>query len=401
MPETYATQLRFALPQIQTAYTFAQKNITDDLIFSVAQRLADVRAPSGTVSFTIGPEIKNILEDFRVDKKHTTFTHDYLRTGNPVFEINPTSNMPSTIFFAHGDRVSYVVEQPGTDEVSLSPKCAHRQAPATNVGDDAKVQFPGQALRLHKDSLEIITDGQVVTDQKGGILFVTDHGHNPELKKDDRVIFNPLPGESHRLKKDGQNAVGDVDNTFGLAATLLMATTMIALQQALPKLNKIKTIVVADDNEEGPPTGEFGLGAQAFVKVFHLNAANRHIVVDGHDGQRDNLPSKALLAKVVSRGKGVVMNNRRFNKMNMLVRPLKDIGANIDWDQNVEVSTSRSSDWGLRNAKIPDTKILVAGYSEAMPHHNDLAPAVASIPSAVELSRFLVALNVAASFGLI
>ena len=406
MPETYATRLKFALPQIETAYAFAQKNITEDLLFFVAQRLADVRSPSGKVGLTIAPAMESILGNFGIDQKTSVFTHNYLGTGNPVLEINPGSKQSPVIFFAHGDEVSYFVKKQGKSEVELEANCAHRQAPAEDAGKNAIVQFPGQALRFEKNPMgEIVAEGNVITNQKGEITFVTDRGASPELKKGDLIIFNPLPNEEHRLKREGSNAVGMIDNRIGIAATLLMVQTMDKLQKTQPdKFSDIKTIGVFDDREEGPPTGAFGLGAQAFANAFAPasgTSEDKYIVVDGHDDKRDSLSPKALLAKIVSKGKGVVMDDLRADKMKMLIEPLNETGASISWDENVGATTSRSSDWGLKKAKIPDSQILVAGYSEVMPHHNDLKPAVASITSAVELSRFLVALNVAASFGLI
>ncbi|MEK7597931.1 MAG: hypothetical protein AAB441_04780 [Patescibacteria group bacterium] len=405
MPETFQTRLKSALPQIQTAYAFAQKNITEDLLFFVAQRLSDVRAPSGTVSFTIGPVIKSVLENFGVNTDPTVFTPNYLGTGDPVFEINPRSEKPPVFFFAHGDEVSYLVKKNGKGEAVLEANCAHRQAPAEEAGENATVQFPGQTLRYGKNPAgEIVAEGNVITDQRGRITFVTDRGSNKEIKKDDIIIFDPLPDEKHRLKREGNNAIGMIDNRIGLAATLLMAITMDKLKKGSSDNLNVKTVVVADDREEGPPTGAFGLGAQAFANAFYPASGtreDRYIVVDGHDAQRDNLPPEALLSKVVSKGKGAVMDNQRVDEMKMLIEPLNETGVHINWDESVGVTTSRSSDWGLKKAGIPDSQIVVAGYSEAMPHHNDLEPAVASITSAVELSRFLVALNVAASFGLI
>ncbi|MEK7109994.1 MAG: hypothetical protein AAB876_02125 [Patescibacteria group bacterium] len=405
MPETYATRLKFALPQIETAYAFAQKNITEDLLFFVAQRLADVRSPSGKVGLTIAPAMESILGNFGIDQKTSVFTHNYLGTGNPVLEINPGSKQSPVIFFAHGDEVSYFVKKQGKSEVELEANCAHRQAPAEDAGKNAIVQFPGQALRFEKNPMgEIVAEGNVITNQKGEITFVTDRGLKTEIKKDDLIIFEPFPNEDHRLKREGSSAIGVIDNTIGLAASLLMAIIMSKLQADQREFKDIKTIVVADDKEEGPPMGAFGLGAQAFANAFAPasgTSEDKYIVVDGHDDKRDSLSPKALLAKIVSKGKGVVMDNLRADKMKMLIEPLNETGASISWDENVGATTSRSSDWGLKKAKIPDSQILVAGYSEAMPHHNDLKPAVASITSAVELSRFLVALNVAASFGLI
>lgn len=406
MPETYATRLKSALPQIQTAYAFAQKNITDDLLFSVAQRLADVRAPSGKVSHTIAPVIESVLEDFGIGSQNSVFTHNYLGTENPVLEINPNSNQPPTIVFSHADEVSYLVKKPGKNEVEIEPNCAHRQAPEEDAGVNATVQFPGQALRYGKNPKgEVIAEGNVITNQNGKITFVTERGASPEIKEEDFIIFNPLLNEAHRLKRDGSNAYGMIDNRIGLAASLLMGIAMINLPKEKSGYDNINTKIVASDREEGPAaTGAFGLGAQAFANAFAPasgTAEDRYIVVDGHDGQRNNLPPNALLTESVSKGKGVVMSPERIEAMDMLKNPLVDAGAKIAWDSKVGVTTSRSDDWGLKNAGIPDSQILVAGYSEAVPHHNDLLPAVASITSAVETARFLVALNVAASFGLL
>ncbi|MCJ7740059.1 hypothetical protein MUP32_01935, partial [Candidatus Microgenomates bacterium] len=147
-----------------------------------------------------------------------------------------------------------------------------------------------------------------------------------------------------------------------------------------------------------PTAGQFARGAR------DLACANRaaerrgtlYIVNDGHDIAGDTIPRAALVAGVVSGGKGPILDPDSEYRMRMLINIARGKGGNVLFDPEGNATTSRSSDQGLVQAGVSNRDIQVIGYGEQDPHYANGRQARASLQGAVETARWLALVAVAA-----
>lgn len=395
--EIFKPKLEATTPLLEQAVEITRGIITPARLLEMTQRLSQVYAPSGLVVDTLGPEINRIVNELDLGNRGC-FVPDYKGSVNPAILIGNHEGgliIPHFVL-AHGDEVSYNILNNGSCEVVLSPLCSHRQNPRES--GVSEIRFPGTVLRYTEISdapfLEQVASGEVVTDVTGKILFVVSHGPEGEIKRGDRVVFNPNP--RLELLPDGDTIRGLIDNRLGAAMAILSGA-------CLAQLSDIPAIIfIFDDQEEGV-VPEFGLGAKRLATLNQsdpLLNTSLYIVCDLHDVPRGKpIPDGALVARVVSHGKGPMMDETRFTRMKMIMEIANQIGVTVyaDEDFGNSVYTSRSSDQGLRAAGIPDARILVAGYGGIEPHHGDGKPTEASLKAGVATAQFLTILAVLAN----
>ena len=369
------------------------------MVYTLTQRLASVYAPTGTVAFTIGPVLNQIAAEFPGYNRITVYPH-YLDTPSPAFDVNcVTKNTP--VFFTHADEISYDVKTMGSGEVPLTPLCAHRQQP--------NMQFPGVVLR-YKDTkgeqiLEQIAEGFVQTKPDSTVIFTTQHGSEGKIKAGDRVVFNPE--QRLALATDGDTMTGIIDNRAGMAIALAVIQVLANPDQKINHLRETAATFIATDGEEGvadPPV--FAWGAREVALALREKYADQSpmIVTDGHDFNRDSIiPPQALIARVVSNGKGPVIQPDRLHRVRLLVEAIETItGQQMAAETDtVGGTTSRSDDEGLRRGGIAGRLIYPIGYGVKAAHHDDGEPAAASLNNLVTTARFLTLAVYAANKGLL
>lgn len=405
---SYHQNLELIQGELNTAYAIAEELITADSVLAAARRVARVYRPSGSVAYSLGPELGAIVAEF--DEHHITYDSDYKRTRNPALIVQG-SEVGITPHFVlnHGDEVSYDVKGAGTGEAEVTPLCAHRQDPKKQ--NISQISFPGIVLRTIETAsgtlvLEQVATGQLVTDQKGKIIFHTEHGPEDHMRPGDRVVFNPR----HRLEldsKDKDTLRGVIDNTMGVAGGLLVARTLGRLHTLEPrKYGDLAVTVVITDLEEGlaePPF--FGGGARDLAYALHregLSSGSQFVVHDGHDFKRlQQIPDAGLYTRVVSSGRGAIMQPDRVYRIQQIAAAITRAGGKLIEDGEASAVTSRSDDQDLRNGPTSDRNIWAIGYGVKEPHHNDGKRSEASLANVVAAARALVVTSVIASKGLL
>jgi hypothetical protein len=412
---TYQDSLNAKLPGISAAVTAATNLITPLEMRDLAKSLADVYAPTGSVSLALSDIVKVYLDQVanRGGGHLIQFHHNFLSTGNIAIEVGNPDVVYPPIITAHGDEISYWASPaPGVSEVQLYPLHTDR------LGADETM--PGVALRyddlapLHGAVLRQVAQGQIQKKRAGARAVFIPDPHSDPIRVGDRIVFDPRPRLG--LAHDGDTLAGIIDNRAGVAILLAALPVLVHLAQTEPEL---AALLVITDGEEGiaePPV--FSTGAQYLGEA--LNEIPRYrmskvVNVDGHDYLHsqpyDQLPirEQPLLAGIISRGKGLAMPLETVAHVYALIEAIHIAGgpkavfddAVLTPDGVSLVGASRSDEEGLRRAGKAYFDIYALGYGVRRPHHQGGIAAEASLRNLVATTQWLLPLLVAGSFGLL
>src|SRR3989344_9689708 len=155
----FTSMLGRNLADLELAYNEATNFITPELFFQIAQRVAEVRRPSGMVPNTLGLEMIRIIDDLVPSLKVVTYEQNYGGTKNPAVTVSDPTRIGQpeihVVGLAQGDEISYVprwkAEDFGGNAVVVWPLCAHRQDPREVHATE--IRFPAEAVAYKKTDL--------------------------------------------------------------------------------------------------------------------------------------------------------------------------------------------------------------------------------------------------------
>jgi putative aminopeptidase FrvX len=329
-----------------------------EVVWRILKVIAEMHAPSQTVSYTRAAEIKCLLQEF--GKGDHEFDLNYAKTGNALLSLGRQA--PKILFFAHADEFSYLVGYRCDDgSWTLVPYCSHR----------AEVDNDAIALRYQPSV------GRLEHVARGTIRQVN-HGNesNPHffptwgsVQPGDRLVCH------HPLSREGDIIQGSIDNAAGVAACLLAA---LALCQIAPRM---QVAFAFTDEEEGPPVSNstFARGARRLVQ--RLDPPDLCVNVDGHDiSQWCSMGEGAVFAEKAALCKGGVVPPHLYARFKELADDMVARGVRITENPGY---VSRSDD--VACVEITPN-ILLLGYPVKNPHFNQAVPS-ASLGDILNLSK--------------
>lgn len=415
MGSTYVERVVENKDRFNYAQNTGRKILHEKRLAAVVTELANVYAPTGTVSFMLGPVIEGLVAQMN-DKgtvpgkrrRPVAVERNFLGTNNVAVIVNPEGlqeGITPHVVISHGDEISYYVTGADQNRAKLIPLCAHRQDPKKIK--QKEIRSFGRVLRYFEESngnpgLMTVAEGEIVTTATADGNEITFEATNKlfKMREGDRVVFNPVP----RLYRNRDNLSGVLDNRGQVATNMLVAEALNELVTLDPgQYGDNTTIFLVSDHEEGSPN--WGQGTEQVARMMERDRRydeTRFIVTDGHDvSMNAELPQVALVAPIVSEGRGPVMSMEKLWQMRLLMQHFTAMGGFAFEDSIVGTTTSRSDDEGLKNAGVSNDRITVVGAGMKGSHHDYGRPTEQSLIGLQETGQFILMLAIAASKGLL
>ena len=202
--------------------------VTADEYFQLFKRLSDNYSPTLTVSRVQGPLVESLAAENGSRVSPVTVVHNLRRSGTIGVVVGEE---PAPVWFSgHADICSYLTGSWDGKQYPLTPFGTHRARPGRRTAVAlAPPDGPGP--------LDLIAEGDMVTDEEDRIVFETDV---PDLPRWTRIVHH-LPATWQR---ESDEFHGFIDNQ-GTCAALLLAVRVLSLYQ-------VNVLLLLNDEEEGP-----------------------------------------------------------------------------------------------------------------------------------------------------
>lgn len=358
------------LPPLGGLFEHLERVITLDRARRYCFALADTPGPSGTIRFTRGRVLLDLLRGD--DLLHGLRAHhDYLGSGNVALATGDASTKPIWMV-AHLDQCSYLIDRAEGARYRLVPSCYHMIRTGA---------VPALALDCADDPPRRLARGSLETEANGEAVYFAPTELAEPLRRGTRVV---VEAAAHDLPEGC--VTGVLDDAFGCAALALAAAAVAPYRP--------EALFVFTDDEEGPvSTGNltFARGCARLVSRAATHLPRLAVVVDSHEAEdmadgpapRDLRPGDgACFGESASRGRGGITPPRLYGFQRELSAFLAERGVRLR--ENADGYFSRSDCAPL---SLATPNVALVGYLLAHRHFDGVPRA--HLADLIDLARAL------------